>query len=171
MITHGIANLRALITDLRPAALDSLGAEPALRALASRVEAQAGVSIELDARLAYEQGRIDRRHVPELEAVIYRLVQEALTNVVKHADASTVRIEVVDSDDDVRVDVEVRDDGRGFDPKQMNDGFGLLGMRERVGLVNGTLDVRSELGEGTTVRARIPIQRRDAELALASRVD
>jgi signal transduction histidine kinase len=170
MITHGIANLRALITDLRPAALDSLGAEPALRALASRVDAQAGLSVELDARLAYEQGRTDRRHTAEIEAAIYRLVQEALTNVVKHADASTVRIEVVDSDDDSCVDIEVRDDGRGFDPKQATDGFGLLGMRERVGLVGGTVEVRSQPGQATTVRARIPIQRRAAELPVANRV-
>jgi len=170
MITHGIANLRALITDLRPAALDSLGTEPALRALASRVEAQAGLSIELDARLAYEQGRSDRRQTAEIEAAIYRLVQEALTNVVKHADASTVQIEVADSDDDSHVDVEVRDDGRGFDPKRDSDGFGLLGMRERVGLVSGTVEVRSQPGQGTTVRARIPIRRRAAELAVASRV-
>ena len=163
MITHGIGNLRALITDLRPAALDSLGAEPALRALASRVEQQAGLSIELDVRLAYEQNRTGRRHVAEIEAAIYRLVQEALTNVTKHAEATTVRIEVVDSEDDSYVEVNVRDDGRGFDPKTATDGFGLLGMRERIGLVQGNLDVRSVPGEGTTVSARIPNQRREAE--------
>ena len=159
MITHGIENLRALITDLRPAALDSLGAEPALRALASRVEQQAGLSIELDVRFAYEQGRIDRRHAPEIEAAIYRLVQEALTNVAKHAQATAVWIAVVDSDDDAHVDVEVRDDGQGFNPKQVDHGFGLVGMRERVGLVRGTLEVQSRPGEGTTIRARIPISR------------
>jgi signal transduction histidine kinase len=159
MITHGIENLRALITDLRPAALDSLGAEPALRALASRVEQQARLSIELDVRFAYEQGRIDRRHAPEIEAAIYRLVQEALTNVVKHAQATTVWIAVVDSDDDAHVDVEVRDDGQGFNPKQVDHGFGLVGMRERVGLVRGTLEVQSRPGEGATIRARIPISR------------
>jgi signal transduction histidine kinase len=171
MMTHGIANLRALITDLRPAALDSLGAEPALRALASRVEAQAGLSVELDARLAYEQGRTDRRHTAEIEAAIYRLAQEALTNVVKHADASTVRIEIADSDDDSHVRIEVRDDGRGFDLKQASDGFGLLGMRERVGLVNGTVEVRSKPGQGTVLRARMPIRRRAAELAVATGVE
>jgi len=64
MLTHGIAGLRALITDLRPAALDSLGAEPALRALASRAEKQSGLSVELDIRLGYEQGRSRRRHAP-----------------------------------------------------------------------------------------------------------
>jgi len=163
MITHGIAGLRALITDVRPAALDSLGPEPALRALASRVEKQHGLSIQLDVRLAYEQGRTDRRHVPEVEAAIYRLVQEALTNVAKHAQASAVWIGVVDSDDDAHVDIEVRDDGRGFNPDAVTDGFGLLGMRERVGLVQGKVEVTSAPGEGTAVTAQIPVERRSAE--------
>ena len=66
----------------------------------------------------------------------------------------------------------MRDDGRGFDTKEESPGFGLLGMRERVGLVDGTVDVLSQIGAGTTVRARIPIRRREAELALtASRAD
>ena len=163
MITHGIENLRALITDLRPAALDSLGAEPALRALASRVEQQAALSIELDLRLAHEQGRTERRHSGEIEAAIYRLVQEALTNITKHAQASTVWITVVDSGDDAYVDVEVRDDGKGFNPKQVDHGFGLVGMRERVGLVRGTFEVRSRPGEGTTIHARVPISRQGVE--------
>ena len=163
MITHGIAGLRALITDVRPAALDSLGPEPALRALASRVEKQHGLSIQLDVRLAYEQGRTDRRHVPEVEAAIYRLVQEALTNVAKHAQASAVWIGVVDSNDDAHVDIEVRDDGRGFNPDAVTDGFGLLGMRERVGLVQGKVEVTSAPGEGTAVTAQIPVERRSAE--------
>jgi signal transduction histidine kinase len=168
MLTHGIAGLRALITDVRPAALDSLGTEPALRALVSRVEKQSGLSIELDVRLAYEQGRTGRRHAPEIEAAIYRLVQEALTNVAKHAEASAAAIEVVDSDDDANVDIEVRDDGRGFDPDAAADGFGLIGMRERVGLVRGKVEVTSAPGQGTTVRARIPVERRSAEPGTAS---
>jgi signal transduction histidine kinase len=157
LLTHGIANLRALITDLRPAALDELGVQPALEALVTRVAAAAGLSIPLDVRLAYEEGRSDRRHTPELELALYRLVQEALTNVAKHAEASEVRICVTDSDD--MVVVEVLDNGRGFDPGAASDGFGLVGMRERVALVGGSLDVRSEPGEGTTVCARIPVAR------------
>jgi signal transduction histidine kinase len=157
LLTHGIANLRALITDLRPAALDELGVQPALEALVTRVAAAAGLSIPLDVRLAYEEGRSDRRHTPELELALYRLVQEALTNVAKHAEASEVRICVTDSDD--MVVVEVLDNGRGFDPGAASDGFGLVGMRERVALVGGSLDVRSQPGEGTTVCARIPVAR------------
>jgi signal transduction histidine kinase len=171
MVTHGIAGLRTLITDLRPAALDELGPEPALRALAERVASQNGLAVDVDLRFAYESGRTLQRHVPELEAAIYRLVQEALTNVAKHAEASSVAVSVVDSDADDWVEVEVRDDGRGFDPADTSDGFGLLGMRERVALVRGTFDVRSRRGEGTTVTARIPVQRRAAQDPLASPVN
>src|SRR5215208_3303636 len=111
MISDSIANLRALITDLRPAALDQLGTEPALRALVNRVVAQTGLEIELDVRLAYEDGRAAERHEPDLEAAVYRLVQEALTNVAKHAGAGKVIVTVVESDECDRVEVDVRDDG------------------------------------------------------------
>ena len=160
-------DLRALITDLRPAALDSLGTEPALRALASRVEKQSGLSIELDIRIAYEQGGTQRRHSPDVEAAVYRLVQEALNNVAKHAEASTVWIEVLERIRRVRR-VEVRDDGRGFDPDAATGGFGLVGMRERVGLVQGKVEVTSAPGEGTTVRARIPVERSSEEAGAPS---
>ena len=96
MITSGIANLRALISDLRPAALDELGAGPAIEALVERVRAQTGLDIELEVDLAYEQGRAEQRHAPELETTIYRLVQEALTNIAKHAAAANVTLRIAD---------------------------------------------------------------------------
>jgi signal transduction histidine kinase len=160
LLGHSIANLRALITDLRPASLDELGTQPALEALVDRVRAQSGLDVTLDVRLAYEEGRSARRHAPELEVAIYRLVQEALTNVVKHADATQVAVVVVDPEyDDGQLVIEIRDDGQGFDPDDADAGFGLLGMRERVALVRGELEVRSAPGEGTTVVARIPVER------------
>ena len=160
MITEGISNLRGLITELRPAALDELGIGPALQTLAARVQAQAGLAVELELGLAHEHGRGDRRYEPEFEAAVYRLVQEALNNVVKHAGASRVLVSVTDSEGDACVDVEIRDDGRGFDPAAVHDGFGLLGMRERVALARGHFEVRSASGEGTTLNARFPMQRR-----------
>jgi signal transduction histidine kinase len=169
MITDSIANLRALITDLRPAALDQLGPEPALRALAARVASQSGLEIELEARLAYEEGRVSERHEPELEAAVYRLVQEALTNVVKHAGAERVTVTVVEPDECDRVDVEIRDDGRGFDPGDIHAGYGLVGMRERVALADGRLDIDSAPGRGTTISARFPVRRRAASAAGKSR--
>lgn len=87
-------------------------------------------------------------------------MQEALTNVVKHAGAGRVMVAVVK--DDATVELNVTDDGAGFETDTASDGFGLLGMRERVTLLGGELDFNSELGTGTTVAARIPVQRRPA---------
>jgi signal transduction histidine kinase len=161
LITDGIANLRALITELRPAALDELGAQPALEALATRVSAHSGLQVNLDMDLGFEQGRDTERHTPELELVVYRVVQEALTNVLKHADAQSVHIRVADVDDAVAIDVE--DDGRGIDGEASTAGFGLVGMRERVESLGGTLQIGPGAESGTRVSVRVPVQRRTAE--------
>ncbi|MBB4662966.1 GAF domain-containing sensor histidine kinase [Conexibacter arvalis] len=145
-----IEKLRTLITELRPAALDELGLQPALESLADRVAAVEGVVVETDVALegaAGEAGRLS----PALETALYRLVQEALTNVVKHAHAE--RVEVAVRARDGRVELTVRDDGRGFDPEAPRGGFGLIGMQERVVLAGGSLEVRSAPGAGTTVHA------------------
>jgi signal transduction histidine kinase len=150
--------LRGLITDLRPASLDELGPGPALRALVARSAATSGLEIALDADLAHDAGRSPIRHTPELESALYRLVQEALTNVGKHAGATRVSVEI--SEDEESVHVQVRDDGTGFDPARRTEGFGLLGMRERVALLTGTLEIDSHPGLGTTVTARLPVSHR-----------
>jgi signal transduction histidine kinase len=152
-----ITGLRRLITDLRPAALDTFGVKAALEALAERVTITSGLEIELDVDLAFESGRSDRRHAPALESAMYRLVQETLTNVVKHANASAVQVTIVEHDGQVQL--SVRDDGSGFDPSAATDGFGVLGMRERVQLLDGQFDVASAPGEGTTVHATFPAAR------------
>ena len=162
--TGGIANLRALITDLRPASLDELGAAPAVEALVDRVRAQSGLVIELDIRLAYEDGRTPCRHVPEIEGTVYRLVQEALSKIVKHAGAQRASITIVDPEDDAgALSIEVTDDGDGFDDDAATAGFGLIGMRERLALVHGELEISSRVGGGTLLRARIPVQRRTGD--------
>jgi signal transduction histidine kinase len=158
-ITMAIGELRSLITELRPAALDELGAKPALESLVSRFIGQTGLEVGRDVELAYENGEVEVRHVGEIESTIYRLVQEALTNIAKHADAGHVRVTVADRDG--QIGVEIRDDGAGFDPQSRSSGFGLMGMRERLALVAGTLDVESAPGEGTVLRAVIPARRRD----------
>ena len=132
----------------------------AFEALATRMRAQNDVLIDLEVDLAYEQGRSAARHAPELELAIYRLVQEALTNVVKHAEAVRVSVRVADEENDGIVCVEVRDDGRGFDTRVASEGFGLLGMRERVEAIHGSLSVDSTPGGGTKLVARLPIARR-----------
>jgi signal transduction histidine kinase len=94
------------------------------------------------------------RQAPELETALYRIVQEALTNIVKHAQARNVSIVVARRADSVAAIVE--DDGRGFDPRAANEGHGLLGMRERVALLDGTLQIES--GEaGTTIVCEVPL--------------
>ena len=159
-ITTAIGDLRSLITELRPAALDELGTKPALETLVERVARQTDLDIELEVDLAYENGETSSRHIPEIESTVYRLVQEALTNVGKHADAS--RVEIVVSDRDGHIAVTVRDDGAGFEPTGRSAGFGLVGMRERLALVHGALDIESTPGSGTLIRASIPLRRRPA---------
>jgi signal transduction histidine kinase len=158
MITTGIADLRALITDLRPAALDELGLTAALKTLVERVARQSGLEVDLEVDLAWERGDSPSRHTSEVESAGYRLVQEALTNVIKHAGATRVEIRVGEEDD--HVDIALRDDGGGFDPEAATSGFGLVGMRERIALVHGHLDIETAPGAGTTIRARIPSLRR-----------
>ncbi len=152
-----IDGLLGLITELRPAALDQLGTGAALEVLVDRVCARSGLDVTMDADLAFEQGRTPTRHTPELEATIYRLVQEALANVVKHAGATSARIRLEEDESSVQVTVE--DDGSGFGVEDEHDGFGLLGMRERVELRGGELEITSTPGQGTRVAARLPAER------------
>ena len=152
-----IAGLQGLITELRPAALDQLGTGAAVEALVDRVGSRTGLAIEADIDLAYESGRLPTRPSPELEATLYRTVQEALNNVVKHADAEHVRIKIDERGESVRVTVE--DDGAGFDRAATNEGFGLLGMQERLALIGGTLEVSSTPGQGSRVSASMPVER------------
>jgi signal transduction histidine kinase len=160
LVTQGIANLRSLITDLRPAALDEIGTQAALIALAERVRATSGLVVELDLDLGFEAGRAEARHAPELEETIYRVVQEALTNAVKHARAARVVVAVHEAGD--HVEVVVRDDGGGFDAAGRSTGFGLVGMRERIALLHGSIELRSAPGEGTAIHVTLPMRRRAA---------
>jgi signal transduction histidine kinase len=149
-----IGSLQSLITELRPAALDELGIQPALEALARRTSARFGVAVETHFDLGYFSGRQPTRLTDDVESTAYRLVQEAITNAVKHAGSETIYVEVVEADGCVTI--VVRDDGIGFDPARPGEGFGLLGMRERVDLVDGRVLIESAPGRGTTVRAEIP---------------
>ncbi|MGD1058305.1 MAG: GAF domain-containing sensor histidine kinase [Solirubrobacteraceae bacterium] len=150
-IEREISNLRSIITELRPAALDELGLRTAIEALLDRHREQSG--FEIDGKLALTGSKVEPRLSEELDTAVYRLVQEALTNVAKHARANRVRVAVTESDGELLI--EVQDDGSGFDADLSSDGFGLAGMRERVGLAGGTLSIDS--GEqGTLLRACLP---------------
>jgi signal transduction histidine kinase len=165
LVEGTIGGLRHLITDLRPAQLDDAGLAAALEALAERAQVMAGVAVEVDVVLAdataSEAGRLSER----VETTVYRLAQEAVTNATKHSQASKVILTVHELPD--AVELTVTDDGVGFDPAEATSGFGLMGMRERVALARGVLDVRTEPGSGTTIAARIPSGRAPTTQAVA----
>jgi len=158
-----IRGLQSLITELRPAALDELGLSPALEALIERTRATSGIEVELRMDLAASgpgQTPLDS----EVATTVYRLVQESLTNAVKHANADRVTVEIQETGPDLIV--AVRDDGAGFGPEDREDGgFGLIGMDERVSLVGGRLEIDSAPGRGTTVRARLPARHAEEPLS------
>ena len=154
-----IEGLEGLITELRPAALDQLGTQAAVEALVESINARQDVEVAADFDLAFEAGRVGSRHTPELEATIYRLVQESLTNVVKHADAAHARIVLEELNGEVVVTIE--DDGSGLTEESDRQGFGLIGMRERVELADGELEIGPAASGGTRVRARLPAVRAD----------
>jgi signal transduction histidine kinase len=147
-----IESLHGIISELRPAALDDLGLRPAIETLAQHHRVVNGTEVTTELELP-DPAKNDQRLAPELETTVYRLVQEALTNIARHAVARRVRIAV--SAGEGRVTVEVADDGTGFDAETVDAGFGLVGMRERVALAGGALDIGSGPG-GTTVRATLP---------------
>jgi signal transduction histidine kinase len=143
-----IDGLRGLIRDLRPAALDELGLAAAIEGLAERAERRGVVHVGTDVQLP--AGRLPS----ETEVGVYRVVQEAITNATRHASARHLSIKLALRDDAIHIDVD--DDGDGFDPNAPADGFGLIGMRERVALLRGELEIASS-SAGTHVSAAIPI--------------
>jgi len=162
-IEMAIGNLRGIISDLRPAALDDLGLRAALSAL---IERRGQDELEITSELLLPDTRTDEARLsPELETTVYRLVQEALTNIVKHARARHVRVTVVATDGEVTI--EIHDDGVGFAVDGPTPGFGLRGIRERVYLAGGRLEVQSG-EEGTVLRGQLPV-RRGSDVAQGSR--
>lgn len=151
---RSLQDVRQLSRLLRPQMLDELGLAPTLRWLARTVEEGTGLGVELSI-----EGMEDRVH-PDLETVVYRLVQEALTNVVKHARAATAEVVLRRGRD--RLFLAVRDRGRGFDARHALDAGegergGLRGMRDRVDLFGGRLRLRSSAGEGASVEVELPL--------------
>jgi signal transduction histidine kinase len=143
-----IEGLRSLIRELRPAALDELGPASAIEDLATRTAVRHGVEVTTELEL-----RRGVRHANEVELTLYRIIQEALTNAVKHARADRVQISVSEREGVLRARIE--DDGGGFDLDAQTSGFGLTGMRERVALLGGRLEVSSSR-IGTAVIATLP---------------
>jgi signal transduction histidine kinase len=150
LVVSTLHDVRRLAVELRPKALDDFGLVPALERLIEGFREETGLAVHLEARL--DGGRL----ASDVETSLYRIVQEALTNVVKHARARHVSILLTRHNGKVTAVIE--DDGRGFDPKAANGGFGLIGMRERLALVEGRLTIESSQGGGTTLVVDVPLQ-------------
>jgi signal transduction histidine kinase len=151
LLVETLQDVRRLAVELRPKALDDFGLVAALERLAQTFEEKTGIPVEVEAMLG------DTRLPQEVETALYRIVQEALTNVVKHARASRVSVFLRRKDDTVAAVIE--DDGIGFSAEDArNGGWGIVGMRERIGLLDGRLDVESSPDRGTSVVAEVPIR-------------
>lgn len=161
-------DLHRVVYDLRPSILDDLGLLPAIHWCAERLTAR-GIAVQFE----FPETWIDL--APEARITVYRVVQEALMNIERHARAETVLIACTTTDDELSIEVE--DDGVGFDPAEMQhprengQGLGLLGMRERLALLGGMCTVDSQPGQGTRVLIRLPLGRsRPTDSGVQSRV-
>jgi two-component system sensor histidine kinase UhpB len=148
LVNQAMEELLNLARQLRPSALDDHGLVAALETQLKRFSARTGVEARLDT------GGDPDQVAEVVQTAIYRVAQEALTNVTRHAGATIVELVVAQTNGDV--ELRVSDDGRGFDPAVRGRGLGLVGMAERARLVGGELDVRSAPGGGTTITLRVP---------------
>lgn len=149
MVDRCVEEIRRAVNQLGPAVLDDVGLEQAVARAADDLREATGIEIQAHVDLP---GRLDA----SIETTAYRLLQEALTNVARHAQAQHVDLEVFVEGD--RLLVRVHDDGAGFDPSQRSTtSRGLRGMRERVALIGGELEINSVPGQGTQLEARIPL--------------
>jgi PAS domain S-box-containing protein len=141
--------VRQLSMDLRPAVLDSFGLLAAVQLHIERFQTQTGIAVHL------RHHGVERRFAPDVEIAAYRVVQEALTNVARHAETDLATVQLYA---DGALTLVIRDSGRGFDPARASRASGLGGMRERVELLGGTLEIEAMAGGGTTVAAEIPLK-------------
>ncbi|REK75204.1 PAS domain S-box protein [Paenibacillus paeoniae] len=140
-------DVRGLAWELRPSVLDDLGVKPAIRTFTENYTQHFGIKVLLDIELSSRLGTLK-------ETVIYRVIQEALTNVAKYAGVNSVEVRVTEYE--TEVEVCIQDEGAGFARSASESGVGLFSMEERAGSVSGRLSIHSELGQGTTVRLIVP---------------
>jgi len=148
LVVATLQDVRRLAVELRPKVLDDFGLVPALERLTQGFAEHTGIAVDLEA------STITERVPVEVETAIFRIVQEALTNVVKHARAQRVSVLVTRAGG--RIKAVIEDDGTGFDPAAADGGIGLIGMRERIELLDGSLVVESSATSGTTVAVEVP---------------
>lgn len=150
LVVSTLHDVRRLALELRPAALDDFGLVPALERLRDAVTEQGSIRVEV-------QSHLNEKRLPaETETALYRIVQEGLTNAVRHAQATRVTVRLTQRGNSIAL--VMQDDGKGFDPQSVRDGgLGLIGMRERVALVGGRLTVESSEEAGTMISAEVPL--------------
>jgi two-component system, NarL family, sensor histidine kinase DegS len=154
LVRTNLQDIRRIIFDLRPMALDDLGIIPALKKYLDNFEETYGISCDF-----YVDGR-EKRLLPAMEVAMFRLIQEGMTNVAKHARTNQVKIQIFFKEDCTTA--RITDYGKGFDSElaldKPNDHFGLIGMKERVELFNGYFLIKSQYEKGTTIEFSIPIK-------------
>lgn len=151
VVEQSIISLRRISEDLRPAMLDSLGLAAAIEHHATQFSQRTGIPCQL--RMNREEFDLPG----DLATAIFRIIQEALTNVARHSGASTVAIDVTETEDGIRLGVT--DNGCGFDVANRTKRFGLLGMRERITMLGGRLEIDSQPGSGTHIDGWLPLRK------------
>jgi signal transduction histidine kinase len=146
-----ISQIRELSINLRPSLLDDLGILPTLEWYFSRYEAKTGIEV------VFQHESLSQRFHSDLETAAFRIVQEALTNVARYAETVTVEVSIMVRD--AVMQIEIRDQGRGFDIATLarHQSLGIEGMRERAYVLGGLLEIQSEPGKGTQIRASLPV--------------
>lgn len=152
MVRNALYEVRRIIYDLRPMALDDLGLVPTLRKYLRTIE-----EYKQTTKIEFFTIREEKRLPSKLEVALFRLVQESVQNAIKHAEASVISVKIeINKSNTIAI---IRDNGKGFDTHQKKEGsFGLIGMKERVELLNGELTIDSRINSGTVVMISLPVQ-------------
>lgn len=151
-VKDALLEVRRIIYDLRPMALDDLGLIPTLKKYLSQV-----TDFDKTANIHFQNSGIEQRFNTNIEVAVFRLVQESVSNAMKHGQAKDIWVKIEWLND--IINIIVKDDGIGFDEKEVRDkSFGLIGMRERISLLKGTMKINSGQGKGTTVLFQIPLE-------------
>ncbi len=159
LIDTAIQTVREIITELRPEMLEDLGLKAAMEWQAQEFETRTGITCNFEMQLGDE--RLDREH----SMALFRILQESLTNVARHAQATAVEVRFAKDNGDLWL--RIHDNGKGITPQELatTKSFGILGMRERTVLFGGTLDISSAPGAGTTISVRVPTRRAAGDAA------
>lgn len=164
LIRSALAEARRLMEGIRPPILESEGLGPALRQLAEQQRERHAMPLEIELKLS------SQRFLPTIEMAAFRIVQEGLTNVQRHSQATRVRLAVVQHDEQLRIQLE--DNGKGFDPERIpNDRYGMRGMRERAELAEGRAVIDSAPGQGTRITVELPLHDRLLQVPPAIHAD